>query len=69
MVDWNVEKLYGKELFKLCIFEVLNENKVISRVFENFYENSLFGIMLKSKRVKTVRHTNIADMIGNINAN
>ena len=42
MVDWNVKKLHGKELFKLCVFGVLNENRASSRVFESFYENSFF---------------------------
>ncbi len=29
LVDWNVKKLHGKELFKLCVFRVLNFNRFI----------------------------------------
>ena len=66
MVDWNVKKLHGKELFKLCVFGVLNENRASSRVFENFYENSFFRNYAQIKEGKTVSHSSIADRIGNI---
>lgn len=42
MVDWNAKKLRGKELFKLCVFGFLNQNRASSRVFDNFYENHFF---------------------------
>ena len=41
-VDWNVKKLTGKELFKLCLFGLLSEDRASSRVFESFYENQFF---------------------------
>ena len=66
LVDWNVKKLYGKELFKLCLFGVLNENRASSRVFENFYENSFFRNYAQIEEGKTVSHSSIADRIGNI---
>jgi hypothetical protein len=66
MVDWNVKKLHGKELFKLCVFGVLNENRASSRVFENFYENSFFRNYAQIEEGKTVSHSSIADRIGNI---
>jgi hypothetical protein len=69
MVDWNVKKLHGKELFKLCVFGVLNENRASSRVFESFYENSFFRNYAQIEEGKTVSHTSIADRIGNINVN
>jgi hypothetical protein len=69
MVDWNVKKLHGKELFKLCVYGVLNENRASSRVFENFYENSFFRNYAQIEEGKTVSHTSIADRIGNINVN
>ncbi len=69
MVDWNVKKLHGKELFKLCVFGVLNENRASSRVFENFYENSFFRNYAQIEEGKTVSHTSIADRIGSINVN
>lgn len=67
MVDWNVKKLHGKELFKLCVFGVLNENRASSRVFENFYENHFFCKYAQIPKDKTVSHSSIADRIGNIN--
>ena len=67
LVDWNVKKLYGKELFKLCVFGVLNENRASSRVFESFYENSFFRNYAKIDKEKTVSHSSISDRIGNIN--
>ncbi len=69
MVDWNVKKLYGKELFKLCVFGVLNENRASSRVFENFYENSFFRNYAQIEEGKTVSHSSICERIGNINVN
>lgn len=66
LVDWNVKKLYGKELFKLCVFGVLNENRASSRVFENFYENSFFRQYAQIEEGKTVSHSSIADRIANI---
>lgn len=66
LVDWNVKKLYGKELFKLCVFGVLNENRASSRVFENFYENSFFRNYAQIEEGKTVSHSSIAERIGNI---
>jgi hypothetical protein len=30
LVDWKVKKLHRKELFKLCVFGVLNENRASS---------------------------------------
>lgn len=65
-VDWNVKKLHGKELFKLCVFGVLNENRASSRVFESFYENSFFRNYAQIEEGKTVSHTSIADRIANI---
>lgn len=67
MVDWNAKKLRGKELFKLCIFGVLNENRASSRVFENFYENNFFCKYAQIPEGKTVSHSSISDRIGNIN--
>lgn len=66
LVDWNVKKLYGKELFKLCVFGVLNENRASSRVFESFYENSFFRNYAQIEESKTVSHSSIAERIGNI---
>lgn len=66
LVDWNVKKLYGKELFKLCVFGVLNENRASSRVFENFYENSFFRNYAQIEEGKTVSHSSIAERIANI---
>lgn len=67
MVDWNAKKLKGKELFKLCVFGVLNENRASSRVFENFYENHFFCKYAQIPKDKSVRHSSIADRIGKIN--
>jgi uncharacterized LabA/DUF88 family protein len=67
MVDWNAKKLRAKELFKLCVFGVLNENRASSRVFENFYENNFFRKYAQVPEGKTVSHSSIADRIGNIN--
>lgn len=69
LVDWNVKKLYGKELFKLCVFGVLNENRASSRVFENFYENSFFRNYAQIDEGKTVSHSSICERIANINVN
>lgn len=66
MVDWNVKKLKGKELFKLCVFGVLNENRASSRVFESFYENNFFCRYAQIPDGKTVSHSSIAERIGNI---
>lgn len=66
LVDWNVKKLYGKELFKLCVFGVLNENRASSRVFENFYENSFFRNYAQIEEGKTVSHSSISERIANI---
>ncbi|MGE6354843.1 hypothetical protein ACQKCJ_13330, partial [Flavobacterium sp. NPDC079362] len=57
MVDWNAKKLKGKELFKLCIFGVLNENRASSRVFENFYENHFFCKYAQIPKDKSVSHS------------
>lgn len=67
MVDWNAKKLKGKELFKLCVFGILNENRASSRVFENFYENHFFCKYAQIPKDKTVSHSSIADRIGSIN--
>lgn len=67
MVDWNVKKLKGKELFKLCVFGVLNENRASSRVFENFYENHFFCKYAQIPKDKSVSHSSIAERIGKIN--
>jgi hypothetical protein len=67
MVDWNVKKLKGKELFKLCVFGVLNENRASSRVFENFYENRFFCKYAQIPKDKSVSHSSIAERIGKIN--
>lgn len=66
LVDWNVKKLSGKELFKLCLFGVLNENRASSRVFESFYENHFFCQYAKIPKGKTVSHSSICDRIGKI---
>lgn len=65
-VDWNVKKLQGKELFKLLIFGVLNENRASSRVFESFYENVFFQKIGNIEKGKTVSHSSIAERIGKI---
>lgn len=65
-VDWNVKKLQGKELFKLLIFGILNENRASSRVFENFYENMFFQDIGKIEKGKKVSHSSIAERIGKI---
>ena len=67
MVDWNAKKLKGKELFKLCVFGVLNENRASSRVFENFYENHFFCKYAQIPKNKSVSHSSIAERIGKIN--
>ncbi|WP_409415626.1 IS4 family transposase [Flavobacterium sp. PS2] len=67
MVDWNAKKLKGKELFKLCVFGVLNENRASSRVFENFYENHFFCKYAQIPKDKSVSHSSIAERIGKIN--
>jgi hypothetical protein len=67
MVDWNTKKLKGKELFKLCVFGVLNENRASSRVFENFYENHFFCKYAQIPKDKSVSHSSIAERIGKIN--
>lgn len=65
-VDWNVKKLQGKELFKLLIFGVLNENRASSRVFESFYENVFFQKIGKIEHGKKVSHSSIAERIGKV---
>jgi hypothetical protein len=67
MVDWNAKKLKGKELFKLCVFGILNENRASSRVFENFYENHFFCKYAQIPKDKSVSHSSIAQRIGKIN--
>lgn len=37
-VNWNVKKLQGKELFKLCLFGLLGETISSYWVFESFYK-------------------------------
>jgi hypothetical protein len=65
-VDWNVKKLHGKELFKLLIFGVLNENRSSSRVFESFYENIIFQKLGNIEKGKKVSHSSIAERIGKV---
>ncbi|MEN9909052.1 MAG: hypothetical protein RLZZ540_2201 [Bacteroidota bacterium] len=67
MVDWNSKKLKGKELFKLCVFGVLNQNRASSRVFEGFYENRFFCKYANIPVAKSVSHSSIAERIGGIN--
>lgn len=67
MVDWNVKKLKGKELFKLCVFGVLKENRASSRVFGSFYENHFFCRYAQIPKDKSVGHGSIAERIGKIN--
>lgn len=67
LVDWNAKKLKGRELFKLCVFGVLNENRASSRVFENFYENHFFCKYAQIPKDKSVSHSSIAERIGKIN--
>jgi hypothetical protein len=66
-VDWNVKKLQGKELFKLLVFGVLNENRASSRVFESLYENIFFQKIGQIEKGKTVAHSSIAERIAKIN--
>lgn len=65
-VDWNVKKLTGKELFKLCLFGLLSEDRASSRVFESFYENQFFCQYAHIPKGKTVSHSSICERIGNI---
>jgi hypothetical protein len=65
-VDWNVKKLTDKELFKLCLFGLLSEDRASSRVFESFYENHFFCQYAHIPQGKTVRHSRICERIGNI---
>ena len=66
-VDWNVKKLSGKELFQLCLFGILHENRASSRVFESFYENHFFVQSANIEQGKRVSHSSIADRISKIN--
>jgi hypothetical protein len=65
-VDWNVKKLKGKELFKLCLYGILNNNRASSRVLESYYENTFFKKYASIEDGKNVSHSSIADRISNI---
>ena len=69
MVDWNSKKLQGKELFRLCLYGVLSQDRASSRVFESFYENSFFCRHAKVPKGKKVSHSSICERIGKINVN
>lgn len=66
-VDWNVKKLGGKELFKLLLYSLLNEDKSSLRVFENAYENLFFCQYADIAKGKTVRFTSISDRLSHVN--
>lgn len=65
-VDWNAKKLTGKELFKLCLFGILNQNRASSRVFESLYENRLFQQYAQIQAGKRVSHSSIAQKIATV---
>ena len=67
LVDWNAKKLQGKELFKLCVFGILNENRASSRVFESFYDSHFFCKHAHIPKGKKVSHSSICERIGKIN--
>lgn len=62
-VDWNVKKLAGKELFKLCLFGILSESRSSYRVFESFYQNQFFCQYANIAKGKTVSHSSIAERV------
>ena len=65
-VDWNSKKLTGKELFNLCIYGVLSQDRASSRVFESFYDNHFFCRHAGIPEGKRVSHSNICERVGNI---
>ncbi|GAA3594094.1 hypothetical protein Q4Q39_06570 [Flavivirga amylovorans] len=65
-VDWNSKKLTGKELFNLCIYGVLSQNRASSRVFESFYDNYFFCKHAGIPEGKRVSHSSICERVGNI---
>lgn len=65
-VDWNSKKLTGKELFNLCIYGVLSQDRASSRVFESFYENRFFCKHAGIPEGKRVSHSSICERIGNV---
>jgi hypothetical protein len=65
-VDWNSKKLTGKELFNLCIYGVLSQDRESSRVFESFYDNRFFCRHAGISEGKRVSHSSICERIGNV---
>ncbi len=65
-VDWNSKKLTGKELFNLCIYGILSQDRASSRVFESFYDNHFFCKHAGIPEGKRVSHSSICERVGNI---
>lgn len=65
-VDWNSKKLTGKELFNLCLYGILSQDRASSRVFESFYDDYFFCKHAKIPKDKRVSHSSICERIGNI---
>ena len=49
LVDWNVKKLSGKELFKLCLFGFLNEIELVQEFLRVFMRIIFLSVCKNSK--------------------
>ena len=65
--DWNAKKIGGKDLFKLLLYTLLNEDRSSLRVFENTYEDLFFRQYADIPSGKSVRFTSIADRLSHVN--
>lgn len=67
-VDYQVKKLYGKNLFYLLLYGLLETTRVSHRSLEDVFKSKKFKLLFKLTDQKNFKYNSISERLSNINA-
>lgn len=68
-VDYQVKKLYGRNVFYLLLYGLLESTRISLRSLEDIYNTSKFRILFNIKTDHTIKYNSVSVRLANMNVN
>lgn len=68
-VDYQVKKLYGRNLFYLLLYGLMESNRVSLRSLEDVYKSKKFKFLFNLNKQQNIKFNSISARLSNINVN
>lgn len=66
-VDFQVKKLYGRNMFYLLLYGLLESSRISTRGLEEVYKSKKFKLLFKLTKHKDIKYNSISTRLANIN--